>query len=139
MVNLVPIFIVGFIILGAYKVFELFVKKKEWTLFIEKLASLYENEEDKEKRLKFQLPVFEMNDYSSWPLRIALLLAGIGAGCLVAFFIQIIYFNDFHTQSFQDWSNQFRDLILLINFASISLLGGIGLLIAYLIEQKKKK
>jgi len=136
---LVPICVVGFLVLGTYKVLELFARKNERTLFIEKLASLYENEEDKEKRLKFQLPVFETGNSIFRSLRIALLLIGIGAGCLFAFFLQIIYFNGSSVPSYRDWVNQFQDLVLLVNFASVSIFGGIGLLAAYLIEQKKKK
>jgi len=142
MSDLVPIFVVGFCILGTYKVFELFAKRKERVLFIEKLASLYElNEEDKEKRLKIQFPFTSETNSGYLPLRVALLLAGIGAGCLLAFIIQItIFYNGsgIHS-SYRDWSYEFQGLILLVNFASISLLGGIGLLIAYLIEQRKKK
>ena len=148
MYNLVPIFIVGFVMLAVYKVFELFAKRKERIFMIEKLAHLCENEDDKEKSLKIKLPFISSDDldFGYWPLRISLLLVGIGAGCLVAFFIQIIYvsiyfdtFSNSHVNSYRDWVHQFRDLIALVNFASISLFGGIGLLVAYLIEQKKRK
>ncbi|MCL2651680.1 MAG: hypothetical protein FWD60_11750 [Candidatus Azobacteroides sp.] len=135
---LIPIFVVGFCILGTYKVFELFTRRKERILLIEKLASLSENEGDDDKRLKIQFPSFGTNDSGSWSLRISLLLIGIGAGCLVAFFIQVIYFNSSSIQSYWDWANQFRELIVMANFASISFFGGIGLLVAFLLEQKKK-
>jgi len=135
---LIPILVVGFCVLGTYKVFELFARRKERLFLIEKLASFSESEEDKEKRVKIQLPLFNANDYGSWPLRIALLLVGIGAGCLVAFFIQVIFFNGSSIQSYREWVDQFIDLIVLVNFACISLFGGIGLLVAFLIEQKKK-
>jgi len=65
--------------------------------------------------------------FGFWPLRISLLLIGIGTGCLVAFFIRI------NSSSDMSW-----DLITLVNFASISMFGGIGLLIAYFIEQRKR-
>jgi len=126
MMFLVPIFIVGFITLGIYKILELYAKKKERTLLIEKLASLVENEGDEEKRLKIQIPFIIGNDSISWSLRISLLLIGVGAGCLLAFFVR---FNS---------SIESYDLIAMINFASISFFGGIGLLAAFLIEQKMK-
>lgn len=136
---LIPILIVGFFILGTYKTFKLFVRRKERILLIEKLAFLSESEEEKE-RLKIRLPIISGDnlDFGSWPLRISLLLIGIGAGCLMAFFLQIFYFNGSSIQSYRDWVYQFQDLILLVNFASISFFGGIGLLIAFLLEQKKK-
>ena len=140
MYALQPIFIVGFVMLAVYKIFELFAKRNERILFIEKLANLCENEDDKEKPLKLKLPFISSNDsdFGYWPLRISLLLIGIGAGCLLAFFLQIIYFNGSPIQSYKDWTSQFRDLVFLVNFASISFFGGIGLFIAYLLEQKKK-
>ena len=138
---LIAISIVGFLVLGTYKTFELFVRRKERMLMIEKFALLSENNEDKEERLKIKLPFISGSDFDFgfWPLRISLLLIGIGAGCLVAFFIQIIYFNGSTIQLYRDWVHQFQELIMLVNFASISFFGGIGLLIAFLIEQKNKK
>jgi len=135
---LVPISIFGFCVLGTYKTFELFVRRKERMLMIEKLAFL---SDENENRPKIRLPFISVDDLNSgsWPLRISLLLIGIGAGCLLAFFIQLIYFNASPIQLYRDWIYQFQDLILLVNFASISFFGGIGLLIAFLIEQKNKK
>jgi len=139
MLDLTAVFIVGFIVLGIYKLFELFAKRSERILMIEKLAHLCENEEDKEKRLKIRLPFVFDGNFDFWPLRISLLLIGIGAGCLFAFFLQIIYFNGSPIQLYREWASQFHDLIGLVLFASISFFGGIGLLIAFLIERKKKK
>jgi len=128
---LIPIFIVGFFILGTYKVFELFAKRKERILLIEKLASLCaENKEDKEKQLKIQLPLIVGNDSGFWPLRISLLLIGIGLGFLTALFIQLGYYSEL--------ARDVYDNVALVNLASISFFGGIGLLIAFLIEQKGK-
>ena len=120
------VLIVGFVMLCVYKVFELFVRKNERMLLVEKLTSLNGNEEDNEKRLKLQLPSIVANDSGFWTLRIALLLVGIGAGCLLALFVRLQYPG-------MSW-----DLISLANFACISLFGGIGLLIAFFLEQKKK-
>jgi hypothetical protein len=125
------IFIVGFIVLGVYKLVELYAKRKERLLMIEKLTIVGEDKEGSGEQLKIRLPFSFGNDsdFGFWPLRISLLLIGIGAGCLMSFFFQIIYF----TGSSISWN-----LVALINFASISMLGGIGLLIAYFIEQKKR-
>lgn len=140
MSEMVPICVVGFVMLATYKVFELFARRKERILFIEKISHLYENEDNKETYLKVKLPFISSKDldFGYWPLRISLLLMGVGAGCLLAFFIQIIYFNGSPIQSYREWVNQFEGLIVLVNFASILFFGGIGLFIAYLLEQKKK-
>jgi len=126
--DLVPILVVGFSVLGIYKIFELYVKRKERILMIEKLVSLVENKEDDENRLKIRLPFVVDGDsgFGFWSLRISLLLIGIGAGCLFAFFMRIQYPD-------MSWS-----LISLANTAAILFFGGIGLLAAYFIEQKKR-
>jgi len=126
--NTLVFFIVGFVVLGIYKLFELFAKRKERILMIEKLASLAENKEGNESRLKISLP-FVANgdtDFGFWPLRISLLLIGIGAGFLLAFFIRFQYPD-------MSW-----DLISFANTAGILFFGGIGLLAAYFIEQRKR-
>jgi len=124
--DLGPILVVGFSVLGVYKIFELYVKRKERILMIEKLASLSELKEDDANRLKVRLPFIVDSGYGFWPLRISLLLIGIGAGCLVAFIIRL-------NNPGMSW-----DLISLANTASILFFGGIGLLAAYFIEQRKR-
>ena len=140
MSDLIPVCIVGFVILGIYKLFELFVKKSERVLVIEKFASLCENNEDSEDRIKIRLPFISNDDFYSkfWPLRISLLLIGIGSGCLLSLLIIVNAYNNSSIDLYRDWSHQFRDFIGLVNFASVSFLGGIGLLAAFLIEQKMK-
>ena len=131
MFDLTAIFIVGFIVLGTYKLFELYAKRNERLLMIEKFSLLCDNKEDKEERIKIRLPfiVNGNSDLGFWPLRISLLLIGIGAGCLLAFFLQMSYIENLS----RNWN-----LINMVNFASITFLGGLGLLIAFLIEQKIK-
>ena len=140
MFDLTAVLIIGFCVLGTYKLFELYAKRKERLLMIEKLSFLFENEEDKEKHLKIRVPFIsgEDIDLGFWPLRISLLLIGIGAGCLLALFLQIFYFSSSSISTYRDWVRDFRELIVLANFASISFFGGIGLLTAFLIEQRKK-
>jgi len=122
----IPIFIVGFIVLGIYKMLELSARKKEREMFVEKLASFAELKEDDANRLKVRLPFIVDSGYGFWSLRISLLLIGIGAGCLVALFIRA-------NSPGMSW-----DLISLTNTASILFFGGIGLLASYFIEQRKR-
>ena len=135
MLDLTAISNMGFITVGIYKLFELFVRRNERLLMIEKFASLCEREGEGEERMKIRLP-FIFGDDSSlgfWPLRISLLLIGIGAGCLLSVLIQI------NLESYRDSLGNLRRLTDLVGFASISIMGGIGLLVAFLIEQKMKK
>ena len=118
------IFIVGFVILGIYKTIELFVRKQERLSIIEKFTSLANSDSTEPIRLPNIL--FEKQDFGSWPLRISLLLIGIGLGCLFAFFVQMYYGS-------LEWDQE-----SMINAASVCFFGGIGLFIAFMIELKQR-
>ncbi|GHT61050.1 hypothetical protein FACS189451_02290 [Bacteroidia bacterium] len=124
--ELTPILVVGFLVLGTYKIIELFVKRKERLAIIEKLTSLTNFESAEPIRLPNIL--YEKQESGSWPLRISLLLIGIGLGCLCTFFTQMYYGWD-TIRPFQ------RDIMFT---AYITLFGGIGLFIAFLIELHQK-
>jgi hypothetical protein len=121
-----PILIIGFLVLGTYKMTELFVRRKERLAIIEKLTSIANFESAGPIRLPNIL--CEKQDFGSWPLRISSLLIGIGIGCLVAFFI-LVYYNEYNL----DWN--LRNILI---FASISLFGGLGLFIVFVIELNQK-
>jgi hypothetical protein len=129
--DLTGIFIVGFIVLGIYKLFELFVKKRERIMMMEKFSFLYENKELPDTiRIS---PVFSNQSSVSWPLRISLLLIGVGLGCLFAFFTQYALFD------INDNNWKARELEAVVMFSFIAIFGGLGLLAAYLIEAKKER
>lgn len=139
---LVPIFIVGIVTLGIYRLFELFVRRKERMSIIEKLQN---NVDPSVFANKFSLPLLgqpQVKMSSSWPLRVSLLMVGIGLGLLVAFFLELALTNSLQPEfGTYDYSvqNNISDSIALIYLASVSLFGGLGLLIAYQVEQKKEK
>jgi hypothetical protein len=125
--DITAIFIVGFIVLGIYKIFELLVRRKERLTFIEKF---FDHRGEKKVVDSFQLPDITLGnrDLGSRSLRISLLLMGIGIGCLLACLTLSIISQKIPT-----------DMIAMITFSFISLFGGLGLLSAYLIESKQKK
>ena len=131
--GLTAIFIVGFCVLGIYKIFELFVKKNERIALIEKLAISKESKE-------IDIPTLNFNKGSS-PLRLSLLFMGVGIGCILAFFAQYYYFDSFLNVDFNDWGtrNNVNQIKFVLNFSFIAIFGGLGLFIAYLIESKKLK
>lgn len=139
---LVPILVVGIITLGIYRLFELFVRRKERMAIIEKLQT---NVDPSVFANKFSLPFLgkpQVKLTSSWPLRVSLLMVGIGLGLLVAFFLELALTNSFQPEfGTYDYSvkDNIKDSIALIYLASVSLFGGLGLLIAYLVEQKNEK
>jgi Mn2+/Fe2+ NRAMP family transporter len=137
--NITAIFVVGFVILGIYKLFELYAKRDERKSIIEKLPVFLENKDLKEPIILPDI-LYKRPAYGSWALRIALLLMGIGIGCAIAFCFQYSLFGDLN-YNVKDWEirRQINDTQEIIYFAFISTFGGIGMLVAYLIERKEAK
>ncbi|MDR1170745.1 MAG: hypothetical protein LBK97_07935 [Prevotellaceae bacterium] len=123
--DLASIFIIGFIVLGVYKIFELLVRRKERLMFIEKFFTHCANSEITES---WKLPdiSFEKREFGS--LKISLLMIGLGIGCFLTFLTMM----DRHVKSVYEIDS-------LVCFSYIAIFGGIGLLIAHFIEVKQSK
>jgi hypothetical protein len=138
--GITAICIVGTIVLGIYKLFELLVKRKERMAIIEKWSALLNNDEVSQS---INIPAINWGkqDYGSWPLRISLLLMGVGLGCMIAFFIEYNIFNSFSGANIEDWHvrETMHQTQFVLYFSFITVFGGLGLLIAYLIEMKQAK
>ena len=118
--------IIGIITYGIYKLFELFAKRKERLLMIEK----YCNNTDIESKPSFSLDIKTSNTFGA--LKIACLLIGVGLGLLSGFFINTIMnvsMGDYHL----------REIAGVVYGASLFLFGGIGLLAAFIMEMKFSK
>lgn len=124
--------VVGIICAGIYGLFELFVRKTERLAIIEKIgdkidASAFEG--------KLGLPNY-MRHFSFSSLKAGCLLAGIGLGLLVGFIINTCMAAN--SVSYGD--DRFnRELAGTAYGASVLLFGGIGLIIAFVIELKLGK
>lgn len=122
--------VVGFVCVGIYGLFELFVRRKERMAIIEKIgdkldASAFEG--------KLKLPSY-VGNFSFSSLKAGCLLASVGLGLLVAFLIT----SFFPIYSVQDeWMR--REMIGIAYGSSVLLFGGIGLIIAFIIEMKMSK
>ncbi len=110
-----------------YKLFELFVGKKERMMLIEKLSS--------EELMKggIRRPDFNLFIFTFSSLRFGCLMLGLGVGLLAGYFICCTsglvfsnYINGYETSS-------------LIYGACILLGGGLGLLVSFLVEWKMSK
>ena len=121
---MVPL-IVGIVCAGIYGLFELFVRKKERLAIIEKIGDKLE---PSAFDVKIGLPRLATN-FSFSSLKTGCLLAGIGLGLLVGFIISV---------SLTDFDGR-RELISTVYGASVLLFGGIGLIIAFVIELKLSK
>jgi hypothetical protein len=126
------VFIVGFFVLGIYKTFELFARRRERTMFIEKF---FEHCEKLDLSDSFKMPPISFGNanYGSSAIKIALLLMGVGLGCLLSFFTYLVCEAGGFGLS--------NEMLSFLSFAYITIFGGLGLLISYLIElrQNNKK
>jgi len=131
--------VVGMITLGIYKLFELFVRKAERLRIIEKVgekfdASMIEN--------RFSFPSFPSVKMGSFgALKAGCLIMGIGLGLLIGYVIcanSMAYYT-----SGGDASWNLRELAAIVYGACTLLFGGLGLIIAFVIEiqltKEKKK
>jgi hypothetical protein len=127
--------VVGIVTLGIYKLFELFVRKKERLSIIEKIgekfdASMIEN--------KFSFPSKIFKNFSFGTLKAGCLLMGIGLGLLVGFLICISAIRGYNLGSDTiNWG--VRDTAGIVYGASVLIFGGLGLITAFIIEMKYSK
>ena len=124
---MVPL-IVGIVCAGIYGLFELFVRKKERLAIIEKIGDKLDPSAD----VKIGLPRLSAN-FSFSSLKAGCLLAGVGLGLLVGFIISVSTTN----YDLTNWGE--REMVSSIYGASVLLFGGIGLIIAFLVEMKITK
>lgn len=128
--------VVGIITLGIFKLFDLFVRKKERLAIIDKIgdkfdASMIEN--------KFSFPIKSSGNSIFGTLKIACLLLGVGLGLLIGYFICLNSVSGYNTMELR---NNAYEISGVIYGASVLLFGGLGLLSAFLIEMnylKKEK
>jgi hypothetical protein len=129
---MVPL-VVGICVAGTYGLFELLLRRKERLAIIEKIgekldASAFEG--------KDRFPGF-FHKISFSALKLGCLLSGTGLGLLVGFFLQLSML----TGLFENEADRWRyDRIAEMGYgASILLFGGIGLIVAFVIELRMGK
>jgi hypothetical protein len=127
--------IVGIVTLGIYRLFELFVRKRERLTIIEKM-----NEKliDLSSLQKIPLPQLMQNNFSFSALKAGCLLMGVGLGLLVGFLICVNYFPFYGTEM-QDSGWQIQQISGVVYGSCVLLFGGAGLILAFIIEVKNNK
>ena len=118
--------VLGIITLGIYKLFELFVRKKERLMIIDKIGDKF-TPEILSGKIDFSTNIPKL---SSSALKFGCLFMGLGIGMLVAFAVHY-NFADFMESSYQIRSAVYGSCVLLF--------GGLGLLIAFIVELKVSK
>jgi hypothetical protein len=125
---------IGIISFAMYKLIELYVRKKERLLIIEKLSQL-----EKATVENFNLSgifggkSFPANQFIS--LRIGCLLIGLGLGLLIGFLIA----NSTIPVNYSGESWRARELMSIVYGSSTLLFGGIGLVAGFIVERKMIK
>lgn len=114
-----------------YKLIELFVRKKERLMILEKISQL-ENVNTENLNLARLFGEGKMFKSQFLSLRIGSLLMGLGLGLLVGFIIVSTSGN------ISNVSYEMRETMSVIYGASTLLFGGLGLVIGFLVEIKMK-
>jgi hypothetical protein len=132
----VPV-IVGICVAGVYGLFELFARRKERIMMIEKLS---EKMDFSDMGSKFNLP--DMRPRLSFSaLKVGCLLIGVGLGLLVAFFINVTMWNSgfYNFNNANEFRHSIRGLQEVTFGASVLLFGGAGLIFSFILEKKMVK
>ena len=129
----VPV-ICGIFVLGFYKLFELFVCKKERLAIIEKIGEKFSPD-----MLENKINLPSVGNVSFSALKFGCLLTGLGLGLLVAYLICTTTLEGYAEMSSNRFNGNLRETISVIYGACVLLFGGIGLLTAFLVELKISK
>ena len=124
--------IMAIVTLGVYKLFELFVCKKERLAIIEKMGEKFSPD-----MLEHKINFSSLGNFSFSSLKVGCLLVGMGLGILVGYFICGLTIPNYF--SLQDNYWQIDRLAALVYGASVLLFGGMGLIVAFIVELKNKK
>ena len=125
--------IFGIVTLGFYKLFELFVCKKERLAIIEKMGEKFSPE-----MMGNKINLSSVGNVSFSALKFGCLFAGLGLGLLVAYLICATTLEGYVDVS-RNSNWEYRETISVIYGACVLLFGGIGLLSAFLVELKISK
>ena len=132
--------VVTFIIFSfIYMVFELFARRGERKMLIEKIVEI--GKADVGRYLNEYLGntgmanIFRMRSHGC--IRGALLMLGIGIGVMAGFFINYLLVGDAYLTSRHHWDVCNEEVVVVVYIASVCIFGGLGMLIAYFIERKE--
>lgn len=121
--------IFGIVTLGVYRIVELFVRRRERMLMIEKLG--HPGEAPGLLR-NAPFPLYQKRSFNS--LKASILLIGLGFGLLSGFLISRHWLGTIPETSWMAF--HVRETVNIIYGASVLFFGGIGLLLSFFLERK---
>ena len=124
----------GIFVVGFYKLFELFVCKKERLLIIEKMGEKFTPD-----MLEHKINFSSIGKFSSTALKFGCLFMGLGLGLLIGYLICSTTLEGYTNMGDVRLNYNMRETISIIYGACILLFGGLGLLTAFLVELKINK
>lgn len=137
---LIPICIVSTVCFFLYKLFELSVRKKERMRLMELQRENFEASHLNDSFLFPKSNVSSPNKKSYGSLKAGCLLLGLGFGFLAAWLLNLInldpYLFEFDNYQINAALNVGQEMIY---FGSVLFFGGMGLIVAFVIEQKMRK
>ena len=122
--------IMAIITLGIYKLFELFVCKKERLMLIEKMGDKYVPDVACMPKL--------CGNFSFSALKLGCLLVGMGLGLLIGFVICTSAIPGYLDKAVDNW-RVYGETVSLVYGACVLSFGGIGLITAFIAELKLSK
>ena len=131
-----PVLIVGIICAGIYGLFELFVRKKERMMLIDKLC---DKPLHPEWLGKLRLPSYGGVNFSFSALKVGLLLLGMGLGLLVGYLIAFDQIPGYGRTGWNDRNWHLQEVVNIVYGSCLLLFGGLGLVTAFVIELVLKK
>ena len=124
----------GIFVLGFYKLFELFVCKKERLLIIEKMGEKFTPD-----MLEHKINFSSIGKFSSSALKFGCLLIGLGLGLLIGYLICSTTLEGYTNTGDVRLNYNMRETSSIVYGSCVLLFGGLSLLIAFLIELKINK
>ena len=124
----------GIFVLGFYKLFELFVCKKERLLIIEKMGEKFTPD-----MLEHKINFSSIGKFSSSALKFGCLLMGLGLGLLIGYLICSTTLEGYTNTGDVRLNYNMRETSSIVYGSCVLLFGGLSLLIAFLIELKINK
>ncbi len=112
-----------------YKLFELFVRKEERKMVINKIAEI--------SKVDLNNIDIRMGSVSNWALRLGALMIGVGLGLFIAFFLNGMFTHGDYWRGEEPRSYSY--LAEIVYGSCVCFFGGIALLIAYFVERGQKK